>query len=193
MQSILTNHSSSANKNNNTNTNTNTKHSNSVFHNSDTNYKIQNNISNPSRYNLYLRTPKLNNLPSKLTATQNIASSSYANYDKNDEWHSVISEVSAYETGGATNYYNSNNNNNNNNSSSGGTQNDLATKIKRLKSGIAVIKHGRSGQPKNRVLRIDERGERLYWFDAKNINKPIDLAKSINFSEVIRNSIFLLL
>jgi hypothetical protein len=175
MQSILNNHSSSDNKTNNNNTTTtnNKQQSNhSVFHNSDTNFKT----SSPSRYKLYLRTPKLGNLSSKLTATQNIASSSYANYDQNDEWHSVISEVSASEGGPPNNY------NNNNNTF---PQNDLPTRIKRLKSGIAVIKYGRSGQPKNRILRIDERGDRLYWLDAKNINKPNDLAKSINFSEVI--------
>jgi hypothetical protein len=88
----------------------------------------------------------------------------------------VISEVSASEVGPLNNY------NNNNNTF---PQNDLPTRIKRLKSGIAVIKYGRSGQPKNRILRIDERGDRLYWLDAKNINKPNDLAKSINFVEVI--------
>lgn len=54
----------------------------------------------------------------------------------------------------------------------------------RLLSGIVVIKHGRIGAPKKRLIRIDNSHEYLYWMDLKYISKPNDQSKRICFKEV---------
>ena len=83
------------------------------------------------------------------------------------DWHSVVSEVSAPDTGklGV--------------GSQAGRQ--------RLLEGVVVIKHGRQGSPKSRLLRLDVRMDRLYWLDVANINKSVnDVSKSVNLKEVLK-------
>ena len=58
--------------------------------------------------------------------------------------------------------------------------------LQRLLSGIVVVKHGRVGVPKKRLIRIDDTREYLYWMDLKNVCEPNDRSKCVCLKEVER-------
>ena len=81
------------------------------------------------------------------------------------DWHSVVSEVSAPD------------------SMSGIT---AKSSQKRLLEGIVIIKHGRKGAPKTRLVRVDYAMDRLYWLDVPSAGKTSnDQSRSIALNEVI--------
>lgn len=47
--------------------------------------------------------------------------------------------------------------------------------LKRLQAGIVVLKHGRQGKPKARVLSVDERGEMLVCREQGNEAKECQM------------------
>ena len=81
------------------------------------------------------------------------------------DWHSVMSEVSApdYEI-------------------------DISASSgrRRLLEGIVVIKHGRKGAPKTRLIKLDYAMDRLYWLDVADAGGEVhDPSKSIALNEVV--------
>merc|ERR1711991_670160 len=55
-----------------------------------------------------------------------------------------------------------------------------------LLEGIVVIKHGRKGAPKTRLIRIDSTMDRLYWLDVASAGTASnDHSRSIALNEVV--------
>ena len=54
-----------------------------------------------------------------------------------------------------------------------------------LCSGVSVIKHGRYGKPKRRILKCDEDVTYLYWIKAKSTYDKHDFTKNIYFNHVL--------
>eukprot|EP01039_Chlorochromonas_danica_P003720 gene3720-4069_t len=53
-----------------------------------------------------------------------------------------------------------------------------------LEKGITVIKHGRKGQPKKKVLKCDPEVSRLYWVSEKEAEDPLEDNKHIEINQI---------
>ena len=81
------------------------------------------------------------------------------------DWHSVVSEVSTPDSLGGI---------------------SISSSQRRLSEGIVVIKHGRKGTPKTRLIRVDSNMDRLYWLDVASAGTAAnDLSRSVALNEVV--------
>jgi hypothetical protein len=113
-----------------------------------------------------MRAPNLNNISLKSPGNKvKFKSNQTVNLQEDQEWRSVISEASLSDIG---------------------LRQESKNGLRRLKAGIVVIKYGRNGAPKNRVIRVDDKLHRLYWLDVKNFSGENFPSKSILFTEVIK-------
>ena len=61
----------------------------------------------------------------------------------------------------------------------------LDTLYKYLYNGVAIIKHGRYGKPKHRILKCDPDVTYLYWIKQKATDNKHDNSKDIYFNQVL--------
>ena len=100
-----------------------------------------------------------------------------AELDKDNDWHTVISEVSAPTYVGKLQSQQQRH-----------PQLPKLSPMQRLVSGMIVIKHGRQGRPKSRILRVDQAGRQLSWMDERSMDKKTSIlaAKSIQLCDVVK-------